>query len=469
MRQRAYAYLARRVTSAAKAGPFVQELLHLAAASSAGARFYAAAKQRQVHVRAASPGDLARLLELCRTGITRPGYPPDERARQLQSDFPAAQRHFAVTEDADGQIAGFAYTIWLNSASWRTAARTREDFFAGLPELEMAAIRTAPESAPLRACLIASSTHLPGHDHVDAALRAYLFERAYDRHSVATELTGYHLLTADCLDLARLSSAGLTRRRVSIRIGDCLADEWLLRFGDTGFAGWIAEMLGVGPVDAKPPPGALTAGQTLGLLGTGGLGTSSAWVRRCRPGRRRASRAQGAGRAGCRRRWARRCGQARRWPGRNYISHRQGCGCTWPGGGSRAPVNLIVVHAETSLRAMAGGAGMSEITHEEALLLADALLGQALKETDARCSVLAQFIDGCDRAGSRTSAWSEALRELHALHGHRRGLMSRRSLIQQALECPVGESPTKTPLSPPPNRTVLRTQQQVQVQARRRR
>jgi hypothetical protein len=120
---------------------------------------------------------------------------------------------------------------------------------------------------------------------------------------------------------------------------------------------------------------------------------------------------------------------------------------------------------------MAGGVVMSEITHEEALRLADALVGQALKETEARCSVVAQFIYDCDRAGSRTSAWSEALRELHALHNYRRGLLLRRSLIQQALECPVGENPAKVPLSPPPppNRTEVRRQQQVQVQARRRR
>ncbi len=112
---------------------------------------------------------------------------------------------------------------------------------------------------------------------------------------------------------------------------------------------------------------------------------------------------------------------------------------------------------------------MSEMTQEEALRLADALVGQALKEAEARCSVLAQFIGECDRAGSRTSAWSEALRELDALHRRRSGLVRRRSLIQQALECPVGESPAKVPLSPPPDRTVRRTRQQVQVRARRRR
>jgi hypothetical protein len=111
---------------------------------------------------------------------------------------------------------------------------------------------------------------------------------------------------------------------------------------------------------------------------------------------------------------------------------------------------------------------MSEITQEEALRLADALVGQALKETEARCSVLAQFIDDCDRARSRTSAWTEALRELHALHGYRSVLLRRRDLIQQALECPVGESPAKVPLSPRPDRTAVRTQQQVQLRARRR-
>jgi hypothetical protein len=112
---------------------------------------------------------------------------------------------------------------------------------------------------------------------------------------------------------------------------------------------------------------------------------------------------------------------------------------------------------------------MSEMTQEEALRLADALAGQALEETEARCSVLAQFIDDCDRAGAYTSAWSEALRELHALHGYRSGLMRRRSLIQQALDCLAGESPAKMPLPPPPDRAVPRAQQQVQVRARRRR
>ena len=111
---------------------------------------------------------------------------------------------------------------------------------------------------------------------------------------------------------------------------------------------------------------------------------------------------------------------------------------------------------------------MSEMTQDEALRQADALVGQALRETEARCAVLGQYINDCERKGSKTAAWSEALRELHALHGYRSGLMRRRNLIQQALDCAVGECPTKAPLIPPRNQTVARSQQQVQIRARRR-
>ncbi len=114
---------------------------------------------------------------------------------------------------------------------------------------------------------------------------------------------------------------------------------------------------------------------------------------------------------------------------------------------------------------------MDEITQEEALRQAAALVGRALKETEARCGVLGQYINDCESNGPKPSAWSEVLRELHALHGYRTGLMRRHSLIQQALDCPVGESPARVPLPPlprPPDRNVRRTQQQVQLRARRR-
>jgi hypothetical protein len=117
---------------------------------------------------------------------------------------------------------------------------------------------------------------------------------------------------------------------------------------------------------------------------------------------------------------------------------------------------------------MTGGAVMTDMTQEGALRQADALVGEALRETETRCAVLGQYINDCESAGSKTGAWSEAVRELSTLHGRRRGLIRRRSLIQQALDCAVGESPTKAPLLPPPNRTVRRTQQQVQIRPRRR-
>jgi hypothetical protein len=110
---------------------------------------------------------------------------------------------------------------------------------------------------------------------------------------------------------------------------------------------------------------------------------------------------------------------------------------------------------------------MIEMTQEDALLLADELVGQALKETEARCSVLAQFIHDCDRVGAKTAAGTEAVRELRALHDRRSRLMQRRSLIQQALDCRVGEAPAKDPLPPAPTRIVRQTQQQIQVRPRR--
>lgn len=111
---------------------------------------------------------------------------------------------------------------------------------------------------------------------------------------------------------------------------------------------------------------------------------------------------------------------------------------------------------------------MSGIIHEEMMHKADALVVEALSETQARCAVLAHYISDCESKGSRTAAWSDAVRELRALHDYRAGLVRRHSLIQQALEHPLGECPTKAPLPVPPQQAVRRTQQQIQIRARRR-
>jgi hypothetical protein len=110
---------------------------------------------------------------------------------------------------------------------------------------------------------------------------------------------------------------------------------------------------------------------------------------------------------------------------------------------------------------------MHEITHKEALRQAVAPVGQALKETEARCTVLGQFINDREAKRSKSSACSHALRERHELHGYRSRLMRRHSQIQHPLDYRVGESPSKAPLPPPPNRPVVRVLQQTHVQARR--
>lgn len=251
MRLRAYAYLAGQAKQARDAGPYVQELMHLTADSSPRARFYAPLDYPGVHIRPACNDDLPRLLDLCRDGITRFGYPPAERSRQLRADFPVAREHFAVAVNDAGAITGFAYTIRLNRDTWRTAAKTREAFFGTLPDTELAAIQAAPAAAR-QACLVAGATHLPGYDHVSTALKDALFPEAVTHRGVASQYIAYHLLTPDCLELPEIVAAGHTRRAIDLKLGECVADEWLLRFGDGGLIGWIGEVLGI-PAETGAP------------------------------------------------------------------------------------------------------------------------------------------------------------------------------------------------------------------------
>lgn len=110
-----------------------------------------------------------------------------------------------------------------------------------------------------------------------------------------------------------------------------------------------------------------------------------------------------------------------------------------------------------------------QITQEEALRVADVLGERAITEAEARCRVLAQFIAECDRARSGSSAAADAARELRALQDRRGALIRRRDLIQEALACAVDESPARSPLyPPPPDRSARRTQEQIQIQRRRR-
>jgi DNA-binding SARP family transcriptional activator len=252
MRRRAYAYLARRAQDAADTGPYIQELLHLVADSSARARFYAPADHPDVHIRPACSDDLPRLSELCESGITRFGYPPAERAKQLHADFPVARKHFAVALNDAGAITGFAYTVRLNCETWRTAAETRAAFFDALPDTELAVIQATPADAR-QACLVAGATHLPGYDHVSTALKEALFPEALDRRALASDYVAYHLLTPDCLELPEIIAAGHSRRTTNIKLAGCRTDEWLLRFGNGGLIGWIGEVLGIKAAEPGTP------------------------------------------------------------------------------------------------------------------------------------------------------------------------------------------------------------------------
>jgi hypothetical protein len=188
-------------------------------------------------VRPGTPDDLPRLTELCHTGITRFGVPPAQRVKQLHCDFPFARPDFAVAVNDAGTITGFAYAVRLNRDSWPAAAATRQAFFTALPEAELAAIKAAPPQES-RASMVTGATHLPGYDHLGAALREALFFKGHGRHALTGSFTSYHLLTPDCLALEEIVGVGHRRRTRNIDIEGTLFDEWLLQFGDRGLVGW---------------------------------------------------------------------------------------------------------------------------------------------------------------------------------------------------------------------------------------
>jgi hypothetical protein len=251
MRRRACAYLTTMAASSSDPGPYVQELLHLAATSSARARLHARSDHPGVRIRLATPGDLARLSELCTIGATRCGLPPAERIRQLNADFDLARPSIVIALADDGSITGFSYSVDLNSSTWQAAAQTRGTYFDTLPAAELAAIKAAPAGS-FGAGLWTGITHLPGHDHVNSALSEGLFAANASRLGLGAGVIVYNLLTPDTRDLPYLTTAGFTPRTTRIPLRNCLADEWVCTFGERGIAGWAADTLkGDGP---EPPP-----------------------------------------------------------------------------------------------------------------------------------------------------------------------------------------------------------------------
>jgi hypothetical protein len=212
---------------------------------------YAQSDHPGVRIRLATPGDLPRLTELCTIGIDRFGLPPAVRIRQLNADFDLARPSMVVALADDGSIIGFSYSVDLNSSTWRAAAQTRGAYFDTLPAAELAAIKAAPAGS-FGAGLATGVTHLPGHEHVIAALREGLFAVNASRLGLGAGVTVYNLLTADSPSLSDLTSAGFTRRTTGISLGECLVDEWVLTFGEQGIAGWATDAL-KGDAPAYPP------------------------------------------------------------------------------------------------------------------------------------------------------------------------------------------------------------------------
>ena len=254
MRRRACAYLTTMAASSPDPGPFAQELLHLAAASSPRARLHVQSDHPGVRIRLAVPDDLPRLKELCMTGATRCGLPPTERIRQLNADFDLARPSIVIALADDDSITGFSYSVDLNSSSWQAAAQTRGAYFDTLPAAELAVIKAAPAGS-FGAGLWTGVTYLPDHDHVNAALVEGLFAVNASRLGLGAGVIVYNLLTPDTLDLPYLTSAGFTPRTTSIPLGDCLADEWVCPFGERGIAGWGTDALRGGlPPYPSPDP-----------------------------------------------------------------------------------------------------------------------------------------------------------------------------------------------------------------------
>src|SRR5262249_47539854 len=80
-----------------------------------------------------------------------------------------------------------------------------------LPAAELAAIKAAPAGS-FGAGLWTGVTHLPGHDHVGAALSEGLFAVNASRLGLGAGVIVYNLLTSSTLDLPYLTSAGFTPR-----------------------------------------------------------------------------------------------------------------------------------------------------------------------------------------------------------------------------------------------------------------
>jgi hypothetical protein len=219
----------------------VPELLHLVGESIGPRRFFAEADDRGVLLRAAHNEELAALERVCRDATHNFGWPAGQMLRELRADFPVAAEWFVVAS-SDGTPVAYSYSFPLHRDTLTAAAAGRPGYLDALPAAERAAIEHACADAPA-AFLIAGTVTLGSHRSAEPALRLATFTNRHVRCPGVSR--SYLLLPRDSPFAATAASLGMNRRITGIELPEGLADEWILEYGERGFASWVQRWLNV--------------------------------------------------------------------------------------------------------------------------------------------------------------------------------------------------------------------------------
>ncbi len=239
LRRRAAEHLlARRAPGAAQSVP---ELLHLVGESVGPRRFFAEADDRGVRLRAAWEGELTALERICREGTHNFGWPADQMLRELRADFPVAAEWFVVAS-SEGMPVAYSYSFPLHRGTLAAAAAARGGYFDALPAGERTGIANASPGAPA-AFLIAGTVTLGSHRSAEPALRLATFTNRHARSPGVPR--SYLLLPRGSPFAATAASLGMIRRITGIELPEGPADEWILDYGERGFASWVQRRLNV--------------------------------------------------------------------------------------------------------------------------------------------------------------------------------------------------------------------------------
>ncbi|HEX6523640.1 MAG TPA: AAA family ATPase [Streptosporangiaceae bacterium] len=223
----------------------VPELLHLVGESIGPRRFFAEADDRGVRLRPARDerghSDLAALERICLGGTHNFGWQAGQRLRELRADFPVAAEWFVVASN-DGAPVAYSYSFPLHRGTLMAAVAARAGYFDALPASEHAAIANATPHAPA-AFLIAGTVTAGSHQSAEPALRLATFTNRHVRCPGVSR--SYLLLPQGSPFAATAASLGARRRMTGIELPEGSADEWILDYGERGFASWVQRWLNV--------------------------------------------------------------------------------------------------------------------------------------------------------------------------------------------------------------------------------